>query len=750
MKKLSLIALMLFSVLTLAAQSIYPTPQSVEWGKGSFKFNKKSVKSSIDKTLPAEGYTLEVTNKGVKITAADKRGQFYAEQTLNQIVKDGMVNQVKIKDFPVVRFRGVVEGFYGKPWSHRDRLAQFVFYGQNKLNTYIYGPKDDPYHSSLSGHADGTNKDSKGGWRVPYPAAEAAKISELAKTAAANHVDFVWAIHPGQDIKWNDEDFENLKNKFNAMYDLGVRSFAVFFDDISGVGTDPHRQAQLLNRLNTEFVKVKGDVTPLIMCPTEYNKSWANPKMDDAYLPILGRELDKDIQIMWTGDRVCANITTETLDWINARIGRPTYIWWNFPVTDYVRHIVLQGPSYGLTKEAKGRMNGFTSNPMENAEASKIALFGVADYTWNPEHYNALLTWEEGIKRIMPQAAEAYRAFAIHSSDLEKNGHGYRRDESWETDVNNIDQLTKAYQGLITAADVIYKSGADEFLVAELQPWLDQGKVVGQIGLKTIHLKNTAAKGDARATWVAYLASEMTPEQLKAYGAHKVGTLKLMPWITATRDSIARAFYTSLEGSATANNNPKAKIYTNIERFKAQTVSDVANVISIAPIMERIAVDSSCYYGVEFPDVMTIEKIEVSQPGGNRLKREFSIDGHTWSEKATKARFVRFINIESKTQDIRLEKFRINVMPSDKNMSALTDGDLRSVYSLGSSLTLTVPEGATEVIVLGEEGARADIEGFCNAMPLLFEVQDIPAQTSTIEIKNSTGKIREIIWKIKK
>ena len=32
--------------------------------------------------------------------------------------------------------------------SHEARLSQLRFYGQNKMNTYIYGPKDDPYHSS--------------------------------------------------------------------------------------------------------------------------------------------------------------------------------------------------------------------------------------------------------------------------------------------------------------------------------------------------------------------------------------------------------------------------------------------------------------------------------------------------------------------------------------------------------------------------------------------------------------------------
>ena len=82
---------------------------------------------------------------------------------------------------------------YGTPWSHEARLRQLRFYGENKLNTYIYGPKDDPFHSSPN-------------WRKPYPAKEAARLAELVKVANENEVDFVWAIHPGLDIRCMDVD----------------------------------------------------------------------------------------------------------------------------------------------------------------------------------------------------------------------------------------------------------------------------------------------------------------------------------------------------------------------------------------------------------------------------------------------------------------------------------------------------------------------------------------------------------------
>ena len=131
-----------------------------------------------------EGYYLSINNKEIILAGNDERGTYYALQTLKQLLKDNQLPVIEIQDYPAIRYRGVVEGFYGTPWSHNARLRQLQFYGENKMNTYIYGPKDDPYHSSPN-------------WRLPYPEKEAKQLQELVKVAQENEVDFVWAIHPG-------------------------------------------------------------------------------------------------------------------------------------------------------------------------------------------------------------------------------------------------------------------------------------------------------------------------------------------------------------------------------------------------------------------------------------------------------------------------------------------------------------------------------------------------------------------------
>ena len=131
-----------------------------------------------------------------------------------------------------------------------------------KLNEYVC-PKDDPLSQFL-----------RTGDK-PYPADQARNI-QLVEACNRNRVDFVWAIHPGKDIKWNEEDYQN-REQIQPHVRPGVRSFAIHFDDIEGEGTDSNKQVDLLNRLNCEFVKEKGDVSPPRCLPDRPSQLWAKP-----------------------------------------------------------------------------------------------------------------------------------------------------------------------------------------------------------------------------------------------------------------------------------------------------------------------------------------------------------------------------------------------------------------------------------------------------------------------------------------
>lgn len=611
-------------------------------------------------------YSLTVSPKEIRIQAANDAGVFYAIQTLRQLIESLIAEGgrklpcLEINDAPVFPYRGVVEGFYGMPWSHAVRLSLIEFYGRYKLNTYIYGPKDDPYHSSPN-------------WRLPYPEREQRNIKELVEACRRNRVDFVWAIHPGKDIKWNEEDYQNLVRKFNLMYADGVRSFAIFFDDISGEGTNPNKQVELLNRLTKEFVKAKGDVSPLIICPTDYSKLWAKAD-EDGPLSIYGRTLDPSVRVFWTGDVVCSDVTKETLDWVDSRIKRPAFFWWNYAVTDYVRNLILQGPVYGLDTSLTNKdMCGLVSNPMEHGEASKLSLYSVADYTWNPAAYNPIDSWERGLEVMMPHAKEAYRTFAIHSADTET---GYRRDESWETEAFRLadytkekrDKLYEEFERVVQVPAKIEAGCNDTLLLQELQPWLKEFEKLGMRGKKALELMDLYRSEDASSFWKAYVKNLMSNKDKQAYEAHKSGTMKLQPFYECAMKDLGEAFYERQSGKKAFSLHGTGT-YRNIGTTQSELMLDGDSATFYTSGESQKAGD---WIGVSLPEPMPIREVHILQGRNSKddtdffdhAAIEYSVDGKVWkplltglhnqydilwkAENPIEARYIRLVRLDSK------------------------------------------------------------------------------------------------------
>ena len=115
--------------------------------------------------------------------------------------------------------RGVVEGFFGAPWSMAQRAALFELGAARGMNTYLYAPKDDPYHRKL--------------WRKPYPNDLWKKLNRLIRRAQRSRIEFVYGFHPGEGLCFSDgQPIQLLLKKAQRFYDAGVSTFAVLFDDI--------------------------------------------------------------------------------------------------------------------------------------------------------------------------------------------------------------------------------------------------------------------------------------------------------------------------------------------------------------------------------------------------------------------------------------------------------------------------------------------------------------------------------------
>ena len=99
---------------TLAGNVILPHPAGIEILDGAYIFTGEPTVKVVRKKGPAESYTLEISEKGVKILAADDAGEFYARQSLEQMIRaakesNGQVSlqcQI-IEDCPRFPYRGL-------------------------------------------------------------------------------------------------------------------------------------------------------------------------------------------------------------------------------------------------------------------------------------------------------------------------------------------------------------------------------------------------------------------------------------------------------------------------------------------------------------------------------------------------------------------------------------------------------------------------------------------------------------------
>ncbi|MGW7492320.1 beta-N-acetylglucosaminidase domain-containing protein [Streptomyces sp. NPDC054786] len=460
--------------------------------------------------LPAEGYALAVGDGRIALSGKDATGTYYAAQSLRQLLPHrerpgAQVRGTAVRDWPATPLRGVIEGFYGTPWSHEARLDQLDFYGEHKMNIYVYSPKDDPYLREK--------------WRDPYPADQLAHLKELVDRAHERHVEFTYALSPGLSVCYSsDADLQALTAKFQTLWDIGVRTFAVPLDDISytnwncaadkdafgtGGGAAGAAQAHLLNRVQQEFIAKHPDAEPLQMVPTEYYDVKLSP-----YKQALATQLDKNVLVEWTGVGVIA----PTMSVAQARQAREVFghrilTWDNYPVNDYVTNRLLLGPFNGREKGLPEQLAGITANPMIQPAASKLALYTVADYAWNDSAYDARASWGAAIEELAggdARTARALRAFADahYASSLNPKQApelaAAIAEFGKDGDARRLDGVLRNLQD---APAVLRDRLADRGFVKDSGPWLDATHAWGVAARTALQLIEATKAGDGAKAW---------------------------------------------------------------------------------------------------------------------------------------------------------------------------------------------------------------------------------------------------------
>lgn len=310
--------------------------------------------------------------------------------------------------------RGVVEGFYGPPYTFPERDDLIAWLGCHGFNFYLYGPKNDRQHRMR--------------WREPYPAPTMAQFANTVRLAKMAGVRFCYALSPAVSMVYADpSDFECIVAKLGAFYECGVRDFSLFCDDMDAELKHPldraayssfaHAHSDLAKRVHT-WLRQLDPACTLSLCPTDY----AGVAPFSRYLHELGERLDPAIDVFYTGPETCApTITAADAAAFAQVVRRRPLIWDNYPVNDLTMQPELHiGPVRGRSPDLHIAVAGLLANPMLQPEASKVPLNTIGDYLADPYGYEPERAWDRALAEAAGEesvwALRHFAACSLHSA----------------------------------------------------------------------------------------------------------------------------------------------------------------------------------------------------------------------------------------------------------------------------------------------------------------------------------------------
>ncbi|KPJ07328.1 Bifunctional protein NCOAT [Papilio machaon] len=294
---------------------------------------------------------------------------------------------------------GVVEGFYGRPWTTEQRKDLFHKLKKWGMDMYVYAPKDDYKHRAY--------------WRELYTVEEAEHLTSLICAAKSQGITFCYALSPGLDITYSSQkEITTLKRKLEQVSQFGCTCFALLFDDIEPEMSEAdkqifqsfaHAQVSVTNEIHQHL-----GCPRFLLCPTQYCSTRAVPTVNSSeYLITLGTKLSQQIDIMWTGPKVISKtLTTECIEEITQVLRRPPVIWDNLHANDYDQKRIFLGPYCGRSPELIPLLRGVLSNPNCEYNANMIPIWTLAHWAScsldAPAHMEAV-SWDIKLERESEQ-----------------------------------------------------------------------------------------------------------------------------------------------------------------------------------------------------------------------------------------------------------------------------------------------------------------------------------------------------------
>lgn len=656
----------------------------------------------------------------ILIVGENTDAAFYGLASLEQILDrdaDSIVCGV-IRDYADVKNRGIIEGYYGVPYSAEVTKDLFRFMARYKLNMYMYGAKSDPYHSQK--------------WDQAYPISITAEqkrlgylsqsmLRDIVNVAHQCKVNFIWAIHPGSTFTnaGNTTVVSKIMSKFQNMYRLGVRQFGICVDDV-GIPSDDailklnaDRITEVQNlidqRWNKEGVAPEDTVKPLNVVPQVYNFNQSTEENRQRFYNALGKTPAKvDIYITGTGTWSVPN--TSDLQQGKAYLGRRVAWWWNYPCNDQDVTKLFPLDTYSnfavhprISSSARLETNlqdamTIIINPMQQGEASKIALFSIGDYTWNNAAFNSTASWEAALPAVVgKEHASALRRLAPYLCYFDASAFS-KLATRFKTALGKgnapTDEMQAEIQDILDACQDMHTLEASEreserLFYNDIRPWLLKLEAMAQEAGRLSELL-VAPNDDAK--WEGFLREMHDVDGLAADERFAFDILTgmgsgirlstrhaepaqeaMMPFVEwFSRNALGNDYFTDLNAPAPAfiasrDMNGVASFYTS---------SGSAYIKLSSAVMAQ-----GDYAGISLPQATRIEEISVADTLWEHYEVLCSPNGKQWEDMHRDAplpfeyvKYIVFLNPSSQERVLTLSRteFSLTLPVKVKPQSATT------------------------------------------------------------------------------
>ena len=692
------------------------------------------------------------------------------EQMLDNGTND--LRCVNIYDYADLQSRGLVEGYYGYPYSVSVKKDIFKFMMRYKMNTYLYGAKSDPYHSNYWKDAypsSISDEQEKNGWLSQN------MVKELSEESHKTKVNFIWAIHPGNNFLNSSTVVNDIMSKFDKMYKLGVRQFAIFVDDVgipnseSGYILNAERlnavQQALEQKYNKSTSAPSDTVKPLHFVPQIYCTTFSSSEEQRQGFFTALANTSKNITIYTTGWGVWSIPNSSDLNQVKQYLGRNVGWWWNYPCNDnadgqiYTKDMYsnfYDMPSVSNNGSLSSTLNngiGIVSNPMQEGELSKIALFSVADYAWNTAKFNNSTSYKAAVKAVVGKDnAEDFEFLADYlryndPTDFSSMMNGAKSAIQKGASNSYLVSLQERLMKINAACDKFLafetsENQSDRLFYQDISPWLNKLKTMTDNSLRLIESSQTTGEKESR--WDGFISANkeieaiQTDTKYKAYALEGMGSsISVSQRVSQPSELYFKGFVSWLQENSMSNffenSLPTGRQpVTNLTGNEAKSVRAIYNTTANSyylNITSTVVLNKGNYVGVKLPNATKISSYILNDSLLTNYKVKVSDNFKTWKTitsaedlKNGYIKYVIFENDDDTPKPMRLSSKAFSITPASaakisqidvpsgdnaesSELSSLTDGN----YSTWWAVKKNQATGDAYVFALSDTTRLSDV-----------------------------------------